>query len=335
MVNIDKKYNVVVIGGGTGSSIVLKCLKKYDDINLFTIVPMGDSGGSSARLRDDFGVLSAGEIRQRLTALADEENEQELTNLLDYRFEKGDGLKGHTLGNILIAGSTEFLRSQYKAIEILSKILNVKGKIIPSTWDKFELVAEYENGKKIVGEHFIDEPQEDVKITRLYTEPKATANSEALDAINNADVIIFGPGDFYTSILQNIVVYGISQAIKKSKAEKIFICNLMTSRGETTNMGVQDLVDELERYTGTEIDTLVLNSQELPKEIIKEYEKDGQFPVNLDLDDVTKNRMKVLKANLLSEKIYTKTSSDILQRSMLKHDPDKLGALLINLIRGE
>ncbi|MBI2547690.1 MAG: YvcK family protein [Candidatus Aenigmarchaeota archaeon] len=334
MVEIERIPNVVVIGGGTGSSVVLKGLKNYE-CSLSAIVPMGDSGGSSARLREDFGVLSAGEIRQRIIALATEEDGvNEIANLLDYRFERGKELRGHNFGNIMITALSELYGSQKKAIEILSNLVNAKGKIIPSTWDKFELVAEYENGKKIISEHFIDESSEDSRITRLYAQPMPKANQQAIEAIRNADVIIFGPGDLYTSILHNLVVDGIPQAINESKAKKIFISNLMTSRGETTGMGVQDLVVELERYIGTNIDTLVLNSQELPSEIVRAYEKDGQFPVSFNLGDEIKNRVKILKADILSEKVHTKPSSDILQRSMLKHDSEKLGAAIMSIIQG-
>ena len=332
-----KKSNVVVIGGGTGSSIILSGLKKYDNCNLFAIVPMGDSGGSSGKLREEFGILSAGEIRQRAISLASEENGiKELANLMNYRFEKGKGLIGHNFGNILIAGLTELHGSQEKAIEVLSTIVNAKGKIIPSTWDRFELVAEYENGKKIVSEHFIDESNEEARITRLYTQPVAKANPEAIGAIKNADVLIFGPGDLYTSIMHNLVVDGIPKAIRESDAKKILICNLMTSVGETTGMNLQDLLNELERYIGAKvIDTIVINSKELPPQILEKYENNGQFPVEIVLNGETKNRIKILERDLLAEEFYIKSNADILHRSILRHDPDKIGAALIDLIQGE
>ncbi len=330
MVDISERPNIVVIGGGTGSSIVLKGLKNYD-CNVSTIVPMGDSGGSSGRLREELGILSAGEIRQRLIALAGQSG-NELVSLLDYRFEKGNGLKGHNLGNLLIAGLTEFHGSQEKAIETLSRMVNAKGRIISSTWDRFELVAEYENGKKIIGEHFIDEADETARISRLYTQPVAKANPEAIGAIRNADFIIFGPGDLYSSVLHNVVVDGIAQAVRESMGKKIFICNLMTTE-ETKGMTLQDFIDEMEKYIGAKvIDTIVINSKELPVDVVKKYEDNGQFPVKTVLNET---RVKILQGDLLAEEPYKKSSSDILQRSMLKHDPDKLGALLINLIQGE
>lgn len=321
--------NIVVIGGGTGSSVVLKGLKRYD-CNLYTIVPMGDSGGSSGRLREDFGVLSAGEIRQRLTALADE---NELANILDYRLEKGRELKGHTLGNILIAGLAELTNSQEKSIEILSKLVKAKGKIIPSTWDRFELVADYSNGKKIIGEHFIDESKENTRIVRLYTQPLAKANPQAIEAIKSADVLIFGPGDFYTSVLHNIVVEGIPEAIRESKAKKIFICNLMTSPGETTGMTLQDLLDELNKYIGAKvIETVIINSKKIPPRLLSYCESNGQLPVNTFLNEETKQKVEIWEGDVIAEELYKKSSSDVLERSLLRHDSDKLGALIIRSI---
>lgn len=325
--------NVVVIGGGTGSSIVLRGLKKYP-CNLFTIVPMGDSGGSSGRLREELGVLSAGEIRQRLIALADDENSiKELMDIMDHRFEKGKELKGHTFGNILISGLTDFHGSQDKAIEILSKMVNAKGKIIPSTWDRFELVADYANGIKIVGEHFIDESSGNGRIIRLYTEPVANANAQAIDAIKNADIITFGPSDLYTSILHNIVVDGITQAIRESRAKKIFICNLMTSE-ETVGMTLQDLIDELEKYINAKIiDFVIVSSKELPQEIVKQYKSSGQFPVEVVLNEETKKRVRILERDVIAENVYKKSESDVLERSLLRHDPHKLGSVIMDLMK--
>lgn len=324
---------VVVIGGGTGSSVVLKGLKKYENCNLYAIVPMGDSGGSTGKLREQYGFLSAGEIRQRLIALATEENEiKEFVNVLDHRFETGE-LKGHSFGNILLAAFMEHHGSQKKAIELASKLVNVKGKIIPSTWERFELVAECKSGRRIVGEHFIDESEEEGGIVRLYTEPLVKTNPQAVEAIKNADVIIIGPGDLYSSILHNIVVDGIAQAIRESKAKKIFISNLMTSLGETTGMTLQDMLNELEKYIGASlIEILLVNSKQLPMKIVKEYNHRGEFPVNNFLNEETLRRVKMIEADLLAEKIYIKSKADVLHRSILRHDPNKLANTIFRMI---
>ncbi len=334
-IDIKGKPNVVIIGGGTGSSTVIKGLKKYVDCNISTIVPMGDSGGSTGRLREQFGILSAGEIRQRLIALAEDDGNNHLVKILDHRFERGNELRGHNMGNILIAALTEFYGSQEKAIDALSSAINAKGKIIPSTWDSFELIAEYSNGKKIVGEHSIDESNENARITRLYTKPSVKANPAAIEAIKNADFIIFGPGDLYTSVLHNVVVDGMADAIQSSNAKKIYISNLMTSHGETTGMSLQDLIKEVEKYIKSKLDTVLVNSKKLPPQIVSRYQKNLQFPVKIELNEETKRRMEIIQRDLLSEETYTKNNSDILERSMLRHGPDKLGILLNELINGE
>jgi len=213
-------------------------------------------------------------------------------------------------------------------------MVRAKGKIIPSTWDKFELVAEYENGKKIVGEHFIDEAEEESKIVKLYTEPVAKANPQAIEAINNADLIIFAPGDLYTSILHNIVIDGIPQAIQQSKAKKIYVCNLMTSFGETTEMNLQNLLDELERYINAKvIDAVIVNSRELPEDVVKEHEKTRQFPVKIYLNNETLQRTKIIKADVLAEELYVKNKADVLQRSILRHDSNKLAKVIIENLK--
>jgi uncharacterized cofD-like protein len=325
---VKKNRRIVVIGGGTGSSVVLKGLKRYN-VDIATIVPMTDSGGSTGKLREQFGVLATGEIRQRLIALAGEDEISKLlAKLLDYRFEKGE-LAGHNFGNIFLVALTELLGSEKKAIEAASKILKIKGRIIPSTFDNVELVAEYSDGRKVVGEHFIDEPEKDGKIIKLYTEPEAKANVEAIKAIKNADLIVIGPGDLYTSILANFVVKGISEAVVKSKAKKVYICNLMTSFGETIGMNVQDHINEIEKYIGEKVlDYVIVNTGKIPEYAIVAGRKE---PVKIFIDEKTKKRIKVIAKNLLSKKIYVKPKADVLERSMILHDPKKLGKILYSL----
>jgi len=327
----NKMKKMVVIGGGTGSSIVLRGLKKYaNGIELFSIVPMADTGGSTGRLRKQYGVLGVGELRERLIALASNEN----ANVLSFRFIDGE-LKGHTCGNIFVATSMLHYGPE-KAIEILSEMFDVKGKIIPSTYERFDLVAEYENGKIIVGEHEIDESKETARITRLYTQPTAKANPKAIESIKNADVIIFGPGDLYTSILHNIVIDGISQAIMESGAKKIFISNLMTSLGETTGMNLQDLLDELEKFIGAQvIDFIIFNSETLSASVVEDYQKSGQFTIDNFLSDETLKRVRVVKRDLLAEKAYIKSKADLLERSVLRHDPDKLARVIMEVCEVE
>ena len=323
---------IVVIGGGTGSSIVLKALKNSGH-QLYAIVPMGDSGGSTGRLRDEFGVLSSGEIRQRLMAMAsDDEETRPLRDLLDYRFQGGGELRGHNLGNLIICGFTEMYGSQKKAVEILSKVLKIRGEIVPSTFDRFDLAAKYADGSKIIGEHDIDETKTAKRIIKLYTEPAVTSNPRAIDVIKSADMIIFSMGDLYTSILHAIIVGGIKEAISKSRAKKIYVSNLMTSFGETIGMTLGDHVAELEKYTDSKIDEVVANSGEMPMAILSEYRKNSEEPVKLELTNGQKKRIKITAADLISEEIYKKSDSDVLRRNPLRHDPNKLRKVILSMI---
>src|SRR3989344_4892288 len=225
---------IVVIGGGTGTFTVLSGLKKYPDLDLSVIVSMMDSGGSNRVIRDEFGMLPTSDIRQCILALASNNSDKTIRELFNYRYTQGTGISGMTFGNLFMAALTDILKSQKEAIDETSRILDVKGKVIPVTFDNSQLVATYDNGIQVLGEHFIDEPSKKTiyhKITNLEVFPKAKANKKALNTIRDADFIVLGPGDLYTSILCNVVVDGIAKAIYKSKAKKIFVMKLMTRFG--------------------------------------------------------------------------------------------------------
>ncbi|HOK59560.1 MAG TPA: YvcK family protein, partial [Candidatus Dojkabacteria bacterium] len=217
---------ITVIGGGTGSTTVLEGLKKKKDLDLNVIVGMMDDGGSNAVVRDEFGLLPLSDLRKSIIALSEENENQMLRNLFTYRFSQGDGLKGHTLGNLLMIAMTEITGSEIEAIEMFKYFFSVTGNIIPVTLDKVRLVAEYDDGSKVVGEHLIDEPEDDKKIVKFYFDKKAQAYQGAIDTIMSSDYIIIGPGDLYTTTLPNIIVEGIPQALQETKAKLIFISNL-------------------------------------------------------------------------------------------------------------
>ena len=214
--------NIVCIGGGTGTFVVLKGLKEFYT-NLSAIVTMSDSGGSNKRIRDEFGLLPTSDIRQCLVALSSENGGAGLLRkLFMYRFEKGQGISGMTFGNLFMAALSDILGSQEEAIRQTGKVLNIKGQVIPVSFTDTNLVAEYEDGTTISGEHFIDEPPHDgkTKITNIYLTPHAIANPEACQAIEMADLIVLGPGDLYTSLVPNLLVKGISDSLKQSNAKK-------------------------------------------------------------------------------------------------------------------
>src|ERR1035437_8639171 len=229
--------------------VVLSGLKKYN-VELAAIITMMDSGGSSGKLRDELGVLPPGDVRQCLVALA--KSSKLLREMFNYRFDEG-GLKGHTFGNIFLSTLTTTTGSMKMAIEEVGKILRIQGRVIPVTYNKSDLCIELEDGSIIEGETHIDEVEsreQRARIIRAFLKPEAKANPDAIEAIKDADAIIIGPGDLYTSIIPNLLVKGIQPAIKASKGKKIYVLNLMTKYGQTTRHTAKDHVKDLEQYVG-------------------------------------------------------------------------------------
>jgi len=329
-----KKKKVVVIGGGTGTFVTLSGLKKYP-LDLSAIVSMMDDGGSNRVIRDEFGLLPTSDLRQCMVALADENENDLLRNLFTYRYSSGVGISGMTFGNLFMAALTDIYKNQEKAIKETCNILHVKGKIIPVTFSDSHLVARYENGKQILGEHLIDEPdkkQGNYKIVDLELIPKARANPEALEALVEADVIIIAPGDLFTSVLPNIIVGGIAKTIKSSRAKKIYVVNLMTRFGQTNSFTAKDHVDTLQKFLGGNIldYCLVNTSKSYPKGILKRYEEEKANPVKDDLEKG--NGYKVIREDLVSREVYKKVLTDKLKRSLIRHDSDKLARAIHSLL---
>mgnify|MGYP001326622284 CR=1 FL=1 len=314
-----KKPNIIVIGGGTGTYTVLSGLKKYP-VNLIAIVAMADDGGSSRVLREEFGVLPPGSVRPAMVALSDEE--ETLAKLFSFRFSWGS-LAGHTLGNLFLTALTKQLGSFEKAIEQTGRLLHLKGKVLPSTFQKMTLFAELENGRIIKGESNIDVPKHDGKlhIKKVWLQPKAKANPKALEAIQKAHLIVVGPGDLYTSIIPNFLVSGINRAVKKSKAKKVYVCNIMTKFGETVGFSAKNFVNVLYEYLGNDaFDYLVVNTKCPASARVRKYEdKQAQFVEYLPRDFV-KARFSVVARNLVR------------QSGFIRHDPKKLAKALISFL---
>lgn len=245
--HLDRGPKVVVIGGGHGLSNLLRGLKGFTN-NLTAIVTVGDDGGSSGRLREQLGVLPPGDIRNCITALADED--RLVTDLFKYRFEQGHGLEGHSFGNLFLTAVCAITSGDMlEAARVASRVLNSCGQVLPSTLSSMVLIAEMEDGRTVRGESVI--PDADGRIKRLYCEPELpAATPEALDAIANADMIVLGPGSLYTSIIPNLLVKGVPEAIMESPARKVYVCNVMTQKGETTNYTVGDHVEALLQHAG-------------------------------------------------------------------------------------
>jgi len=331
---MSKKKKIVVIGGGTGAYTVLSALKKYP-VSLTAIISMMDSGGSNRVIRDEFGLLPTSDIRQCMVALASEKSHELLRQLFTYRYNQGTGIAGMTFGNLFMAALTDICGSQEKAIERTCEMLDVKGEIFPVTFSDSHLVARYDNGQQILGEHYIDEPSEENgghRIVELETVPEAKPNSRALSAIRDADLIVLGPGDLYTSTICNFVVGGVAKVLRNSKAKKVYVMNLMSKWGQTNGFSASDHILELEKYLGKgAIDVCLMNKNgKIPPSILKRYKEEKAYLVKDDLEN--QQGVKIVRRSLVSEKIYEKPKSDKLKRSLVRHDPTKLAKVIISLV---
>ncbi|MDP3991139.1 MAG: YvcK family protein [Candidatus Nealsonbacteria bacterium] len=325
--NSNKK--IVCLGGGTGTSTVLSGLKKYP-LDLTAIVAMTDSGGSNRIVRDEFGLLPTSDLRQCFVALADD-SEQSLRKLFLYRFSEGKGLKGMTFGNLFMIALTDIFGSQIEAIKKTGQILKIKGKVLPVTLTNSNLVAIYENGRKVFGEHFIDEPKHDgkIKIKKIYLQPKAKAYPEAIKSILKADIVVMGPGDLYTSLMPNLLVQGVASALKETKAKIVCVLNLMTRYGQTYGFSARDHLRVLEEYLGENcLDFVLVNSASVPKAVLNKYKKKHEFPV---ADDLKKDYFKTIRGDFLNKKAAGKVAEDVLERSLIRHDQNKLAKIILSL----
>lgn len=317
---MQKAKHIVCLGGGNAMpKAVLVGLKRYP-VKLSVICAMLDSGGSAGRLRKDYKIISPGDIRRAFIVLAD--TSSVIKDLFNYRFQTGI-LKGHNFANLLIAALELSINDYEKTIKEMSRILNVKHQILPSTLDKSNLYAVLENGKIISGEANVDVPKHNgnLKIKKVFLRPEARAYPGAIKAIKKADLVVVGPGDLYSSLAQILLIKGIPEAIEKSKAKKVYICNLMTKYGETNNFTVSDFVKEIEKYLGCELDYVIYNTKIPSAERFKKYKK--EHPELLDLvkfRDIL-NKEKFIGADFLSD------------RGEITHDPKKLAKTILNLCK--
>lgn len=331
----SKKKRVVVVGGGTGTHTVLKGLKRYSDkLSITAVVTMADSGGSTGRLRDEFGFLPVGDARMALAALATEvdAHDELVRELFLYRFSKGGGLSGHNFGNLLLTALTDILGSEVEAIEAASRILRVCGEVIPVTTDNVHLKAVYEDGVVIVGEHDIDEPLKErngSRIINLSVTPAAGLNPKAKEALATADLIVFGPGDLYTSVLANCVVDGFSGAIAAQKGKLMYVSNLMSKVGQTKGFHAQEHVDELEKYLARQVDYVLVNSAPIANELVSRYQAEDDHPI---LNNCHGQTCTIMAEPLLATETYTSPAGDVLKRSFVRHDPDRLASAIMSVL---
>lgn len=327
---MNKKPKLVVIGGGTGTFVVLSGLKNLP-LKISAIVAMTDSGGSTGKLRDQLGVLPPGDLRQALVALAN--SEETWRKLFTYRFEEGD-FKGHNFGNIFLSALEKITGSSEQAIKYASEILNIKGNILPVTFTDCTLCAKFEDGSLVEGEVHIDESYtRRPRISFMYVMPEAAVNPRAEKEVKKANFIIFGPGDLHTSIIPNLLVNGFAETVRNSNAKKVFVVNLMTKRGQTDGFKASDFVDEMYKYLGGNVfDYIIINNRSLDQEIVDWYKKeDNVDPVVDDLDEKDHTGTTIIRADLLSEALFEQNMVDRVKRSLLRHDPAKIGNIITEI----
>ena len=308
---LNRGPKIVAIGGGTGLSTVLKGIKQITN-NITAVVTVGDDGGSSGRLREEMGVLPPGDIRNCIAALADEEDL--VTELFQYRFKSGNGLEGHSFGNLFLSALCAITGDMVTAVKESSKVLSIRGQVLPSTLDDMKLVAELEDGRVIFGESHITKACG--KIKKIKTDPaKLKALDDVISAINNSDLIIMGPGSLFTSVIPNLLIDDIAKAISISRAKKIYVCNVMTQPGETDNFTVSDHVKTImdhSKYSNI-IDYVFVNDS-LPRELALKYRAVNSCPVKLDIESLKGLGINVVIKRLIEEN----------REGLVRHSPRRL-----------
>ena len=315
---LNRGPKVAVVGGGTGLSVLLTGLKQFTS-NISAIVTVADDGGSSGRIREEFDMLPPGDIRNCLVALADAP--VLMRDLFQFRFDTNSQLSGHSFGNLFITVMTQLTGDFEKAVKETSKVLNLRGQVIPSTLDKVVLVAKHKDGSTTIGENKI--PKTHRSIEKVYLDPdKPQATPDAVKAIKEAQVIVLGPGSLYTSIIPNLLIKEISEAIASSDAVKVYVCNAMTQPGETDNYSAADHIKALLAHSHPKIiDYCVVNTAEIPQSILQRYIKQGSHLVVNDRKKIEEMGYRVIEDDF-----------GIIEDTLIRHDPAKLAKIIFGLI---
>lgn len=317
--NLGNAPNVVVIGGGTGLNSLLRGLKEHTNA-ITAIVSVADEGSHSRKIRNEFGLLPPGDIRNCIVALSD--SGPLMAKLLEYRFSEGKELKGHNVGNLLIAALSRITGSFEKGVEETGKILAIRGRVLPVSLGTTHLCAELENGKLIREEPNVEEhkTKHQSEIKRLFLDPAVQAYKPSLDAIKNADTIVIGPGSLYTSILPNLLVKGIPEAIAASRAKKVYVCNVMTQPGETDGYDAAAHVERIVQHLGGGVvEYVVVNDERAPEELYKKYREEGADRVQYHDGSLDKFNVKVILSSLMTKE------------DLLRHDPEKLAKVIVEM----
>ena len=315
---MSTKIKVVTIGGGTGLSVLLRGLKKYP-LEITAVVTVADDGGSSGKIRSDMNIPSPGDIRNVIAALSDVE--PYLEKMFQYRFDSGE-VKGHPVGNLMIAAMTDIHGDFSTAVKVMSRILNVRGTVLPTTNDIATLNAVLSDGEIIRGESSITKAGG--VIDHVYITPsRVKPNEDVLKAIEEADYIIMGPGSLYTSIIPNLVISNVSEKIRESNAKKIYVCNVMTQHGETDNYSVCDHIVAINKHVEENIfDLVIANSREFDDSILSKYHKEKQEPVKIDQEKIEELGIKLIKNNDVG----------IVDNNTIRHNAEKVSELIYDYI---
>ena len=316
---LERGPRIVVIGGGSGLSVLLHGLKEFTS-NITAVVTVADDGGSSGRLRTQFNIPPPGDIRNCLVALADAE--PMMSDLFQFRFQDGGGeFEGHNFGNLFILAMLKVNGGDFeKAIKESSKILAIRGRVVPSTLKRVSLVAQHQDGTRTEGESNITKVKS--RIERLYLKPEhCGATEDALTAIREADAIVIGPGSLYTSVLPNLLIEDLADALAESPAPKIYICNAMTQPHETDGLTAFDHVNAIVEHARPEVlSHVIVNNGTIPQAVLKKYAKEEAFPVDADAARIRQLGYTVIEANIIN-------SSD-----MIRHNPRRVCKLVIDMV---
>lgn len=322
---------IVVIGGGTGSFTLLSELKKYTH-NITALVNMVDDGGSTGVLRDELGVLPAGDVRQCLVALS---HSPKVRDLFNYRFDEGS-MKGHAFGNLFMAALERMTGSFAESVETASEVLNVKGQVLPITLDNTKLVMRREDGTEVRGQFestYVDLNRGEKPYLSL--DPVAQLNPRARKALVEADLIVIAPGHLYGSLAPTLITSGLTRVLKESKAKKVYVCNLVTKPEQTEGFTVADFASEIERFAGVPLDYVLYNNHRPPEELIKKYSKEDEFLVEWDEDEFKKAKYRAVGKQFIAETAWVNKneSSDPIasKRSLIRHDADRVARELMRI----
>ncbi len=322
--------NIVVIGGGTGSFVVLSGLKHYTK-NLTAIVSMSDDGGSTGILRDELGVLPPGDIRQCLVALS--ESDQLMRDLFTYRFEEGT-FGGHSFGNLFLTALEKTTGSFAQAVETASNILKISGRVVPVTLTNNQLILKRSNGSWLVGQYAIEEAEfQTSRHPQLSLDPEAPLNPEAATAIAKADLVVIAPGNLYASLAPALLTQGMGESLQRTHAKLVYICNLVTKPGQTDGFKVHDYAAEIERFIGAPILKYVIYNQRQPtKRLLEKYARDGEYAVGFDISTLEQAHYESIGGELVSDTIPRfKRADQNIPRTFIRHDSDKVAQLIMNI----